>query len=394
MGYRTYDCPIARDCRGCELLSVPYPIQLRRKAERVRELLGEMAESDGATIAEVAGMEEPTGFRHKAATPLVAGSRGKVLSGFYAAGSTRVVPASACLAEAPAARPVLESVARGCERLRIPTYRRRDASGIVRYAVARCGWATDELLLTIVTNGRELPHAKQLADELMRAHPEITSIVQNVNTSRTSAMLGRECHTLAGPGHMRDGLLGCTFEIGPTAFYQTNPQQTEVLYQLAIDAAGLEGGMRMLDAYCGTGTIGICAAAATPGVEVVGVEKGHGAVACARRNAEANKVAERCEFVQADATSHLAALARRKGGKGSFDVVVLDPPRAGSTPEFLSAAAAIAPERIVYVSCEPTTLARDVAVLRRLGYQLRAVEPVDMFPHSKHIEVVAGLERR
>ncbi len=386
MGFKTYTCPIAKKCGGCEWLAVPYPIQLRRKQEAIEKLFAQMAREDGAPIEDVRGMDEPLAFRHKAATPFAPGKGGRIRSGFYAAGSHRIVRCDACLVEDPRAREVLTTVAHVAEKLHIPAYEEDRGTGCLRHAVLRTGYATDESLLTIVTNGPQLPREKRLVEGLLDACPELTSIVQNVNDRRTNAILGRDCRTLHGPGIMHDRLLGCTFEIGPTSFYQTNPAQTEVLYQLAIDAAQLAEGNRVLDAYCGTGTIGICAAAASNGVQVMGVEQVGGAVSCAKRNARANGVSDRCDFIRADATQYLVKAAH---ADEHFDVVIMDPPRAGSTPEFLSAVASVAPARVVYVSCNAVTQARDLEILRAQGYRLERLTPVDMFPHTKHVETVA-----
>ena len=386
MGFKTYTCPIAKKCGGCEWLAVPYPIQLRRKQEAIEKLFAQMAREDGAPIEDVRGMDEPLAFRHKAATPFAPGKGGRIRSGFYAAGSHRIVRCDACLVEDPRAREVLTTVAHVAEKLHIPAYEEDRGTGCLRHAVLRTGYATDESLLTIVTNGPQLPREKRLVEGLLDACPELTSIVQNVNDRRTNAILGRDCRTLHGPGIMHDRLLGCTFEIGPTSFYQTNPAQTEVLYQLAIEAAQLKPGDRVLDAYCGTGTIGICAAAASNGVQVMGVEQVGGAVSCAKRNARANGVSDRCDFIRADATQYLVNAAH---ADEHFDVVIMDPPRAGSTPEFLSAVASVAPARVVYVSCNAVTQARDLEILRAQGYRLERLTPVDMFPHTKHVETVA-----
>ena len=388
MGYKTYTCPISRDCGGCEWLAVPYPIQLRRKQEQVRELLGEMVLADGGALEDIRGMDEPLHYRHKAATPFAHAPRGHVLSGFYAAGTHRIVPCSDCLVEDRRARRILSAVAKVAERMHIPPYDEDRGTGVLRHAVVRCGYASDDVMLVLVTRVDELRNRERLVSELRAACPEVTTIVQNVNDRRTNAILGRRCHTLYGPGIMHDELLGCRFEIGPTSFYQTNPQQTEVLYRLAIEGVGNAG--RVLDAYCGTGTIGICAAVRRPGLQIVGVERVAAAVSCARRNAQANRVEGQSAFVAADATEWMA-----EGGRGErFDAIIMDPPRAGSTPEFLGGAAALAPGRIVYVSCNVVTQARDVEVLRSLGYRIEDVTPVDMFPHTKHVESVAVLVRR
>ena len=390
MGFRTYTCKIARNCGGCEWLNVPYPIQLRRKQEQVESLLGDMAASCGARIDKICGVAgEPLAYRHKAATPFAPAGHGRIRCGFYAAGTHRIIPCEKCLVEDPRARKILNVVARVAERLHIPAYEEDRGIGVLRHAVVRCGYATDDVLLTLVTNVPELRGPDRVVAALREECPEVTSIVQNVNTRRTNAILGKQNRTLWGTGVMHDKLLGCIFEIGPSSFYQTNPEQTEVLYQLALDAANLEGGMSVLDAYCGTGTIGICAAAANSGVEVTGVERVTSAVRCAERNARANGVAERCDFVAADATEWMS----RKAGERHFDVVLMDPPRAGSTPEFLHGVADLAPERVVYVSCNVQTQARDLEVLLGRGYTLRSVTPVDMFPHTKHVESMATLRR-
>ena len=388
MGYKTYTCPIARDCGGCEWLAVPYPIQLRRKQEHVEALLGEAAERDGAVVEAIRGMDEPTRYRHKAATPFAHARGGRVACGFYAAGTHRIVPCESCLAEDERARRVLNAVARVAERLHVPPYDEDRGVGVLRHAVVRCGWQTDDVLLTLVSRVEELRDERHLVSELRAACPEVTSIVLNVNDRRTNAILGRRNRTLFGPGVMHDRLLGLTFEIGPTSFYQTNPAQTEVLYRLALD--GAQGAHRVLDAYCGTGTIGVCAAASSNEMQVTGIEQVRGAVACAERNARANGVGDRCRFVAADATAWMA----REGAGERFDAVVMDPPRAGSTPEFLAGVARLAPERVVYVSCNVVTQARDLEVLCAKGYRLARVAPVDMFPHTKHVECVAVLERR
>lgn len=397
MGYKTYTCPIARSCGGCEWLAVPYPIQLRRKQELVEGLLGGMAREDGCSVGAIRGMDEPVAYRHKAATPFAPGKGGRVRSGFYSAGTHRIVACGSCLVEDPRARGILEDVARVAQELGIRPYQEDRGRGALRHAVVRCGYATDDVLLTVVANGQRLPREEEFVHRMAQLHPEVTSIVLNVNQRRTNAILGRECRTLMGPGTMEDALLGCTFRIGPTSFYQTNPRQTEVLYQLAIDGARLRDGMRVLDAYCGCGTIGICAASrartAGAGVAVVGVEQVAGAVRMARGNARANGLADSCEFVRADATAYMEGVAR-EGRDAGFDVVVMDPPRAGSTPEFLAGVAHLAPSRVVYVSCNVKTQARDLALLRQHGYAMESAVPVDMFPHTKHVESVVTLVRR
>ncbi len=391
MGYRTYTCQIARDCGGCEWLSVPYPIQLRRKQEEIAELLTQMVEADGGELRGIVGMEgEPLAYRHKAATPYAHAGHGRIVCGFYARGTHQIVRCKECLVEDPRARKILNAVGRVAELQHIPAYNEDKGIGVLRHAIVRCGYATDNVLLTVVTNVPQIRKQQDFVDAVVAAAPEVTSIVQNVNTRRTNAILGFRSNTLYGEGVMHDKLLGCTFEIGPTSFYQTNPAQTEVLYRIAIEGGNLEPGMRVLDAYCGCGTIGICAASAINELQVVGVERVEGAVKSAARNAAANGLADRCRFVAADATEWMAREDRELG----FDVVLMDPPRAGSTEEFLAGVAALAPKRVVYVSCNIQTQARDLEFIRKKGYRVESLTPVDMFPHTKHVESVAVLARR
>ena len=401
MGFKTYTCPIAKSCGGCEWLAVPYPIQLRRKRDAVLQLFADVLPS-GTTaqqreeLVPIYGMDtdgmEPTGYRHKAATPFAPGKRGSIRSGFYARGTHRIVPCAGCVVEASHAREALLAVARAAEELRIPAYDEDHGRGLLRHAIVRMGYATDEALLTVVTNGGQIARERQFVERIRARAPFVTAIAQNVNQRRTNAILGHETRALYGGGRMVDGLLDCEFEIGPTSFYQTNPAQTEVLYSLAIEGARLERGMRVLDAYCGIGTIGMCAAKHVDGLAVVGVEQVEGAVANARANARRNGLADRCKFVCADATSYMRDVAR--AGREGFDAVIMDPPRAGSTPTFINGVLGLAPERVVYVSCNPATQRRDLQLFLDGGYDIESLEVVDMFPHTKHAETVLVLRRR
>ncbi|WP_028263563.1 23S rRNA (uracil(1939)-C(5))-methyltransferase RlmD [Atopobium fossor] len=395
MGYRTYTCPIARQCGGCEWLSVPYPIQLKRKQEAIAQLFGDLAQADGCEISTIVGMDEPRAYRYKAATPFAPGTRGRIRSGFFAQGTHRIVPCAECLVEELSLRPILNSVARVAERVGVSAYHEDKGSGLLRHAIVRKAMVGGEILLTIVTNGNHIPQELRFVDGILSAHPEITTIVQNVNTRRTNAMLGSRNNVLYGKGIIHDSLLGCTFELGATSFYQTNPSQTEKLYALAIKSAQLEPGMRLLDAYCGTGTIGLCAAHSCKDLQLVGVERGEEAIVNAKRNARANHLEQAARFVRADATEYLAGSKRSNKMHSSayYDVIMLDPPRAGSTPEFLSAASACNPKRIVYISCNPQTQARDLWFLRQKGWKLDSLTPVDMFPHTKHVETVVSMSK-
>ena len=401
MGYKTPTCSIARSCGGCEWLSVPYPIQLKRKQTQVEELLAPLAKINNVTIEPIRGMDEPLAYRHKAATPFAPGKGRAIRSGFYASGTHKIIASKECLVEDGRARAILNDVAYLAGQFNIHAYQEDRGKGALRHGVVRCGYATDDVMLVLVVNGQHLPHEQEFIAALRKAHPELTSIFLNVNQKRTNAILGRETRLLWGSTSMSDKLLGCTFEIGPTSFYQTNPQQTEVLYQLAIDGA-LAGSkltdaeqtskLRVLDAYCGTGTIGLCLAhaAEAQGINLLltGVDQVENNIQMARRNARNNKL--QAGFICDDATRYMQALA--KDGQ-NFDVIILDPPRAGSTPAFLKATAQLAQKKIVYVSCNVVTQARDLKVLLDSGFAIERVTPVDMFPHTKHVECVVVLSR-
>ena len=428
MGYKTPTCSIARSCGGCEWLSVPYPIQLKRKQTQVEELLAPLASINNVTIEPIRGMDEPLAYRHKAATPFAPGKGRTVRSGFYASGTHKIIASKECLVEDGRARTILNDVAYLAGQFNIHAYQEDRGKGALRHGVVRCGYATNDVMLVLVVNGQHLPHEQEFIAALRKAHPELTSIFLNVNQKRTNAILGRETRLLWGLISMSDKLLGCTFEIGPTSFYQTNPQQTEVLYQLAIDGAlagselagselaGSElasttqagaaltdastqaatsapaSNLRVLDAYCGTGTIGLCLAhaAEAQGINLLltGVDQVENNIQMARRNARNNKL--EAEFICDDATRYMQALA--KDGQ-NFDVIILDPPRAGSTPAFLKATAQLAQKKIVYVSCNVVTQARDLKVLLDSGFAIERVTPVDMFPHTKHVECVVLMSR-
>ena len=406
MGYKTPTCSIARSCGGCEWLSVPYPIQLKRKQAQVEELLAPLASINNVTIEPIRGMDEPLAYRHKAATPFAPGKGRTVRSGFYASGTHKIIASKECLVEDGRARAILNDVAYLAGQFNIHAYQEDRGKGALRHGVVRCGYATDDVMLVLVVNGQHLPHEQEFIAALRKAHPELTSIFLNVNQKRTNAILGRETRLLWGSTSMSDKLLDCTFEIGPTSFYQTNPQQTEVLYQLAIDGAlagskladseqtgdAQASNLRVLDAYCGTGTIGLCLAHAAEAqginLSLTGVDQVENNIQMARRNARNNKL--EAEFICDDATRYMQALA--KDGQ-NFDVIILDPPRAGSTPTFLKTTAQLAQKKIVYVSCNVVTQARDLKVLLDSGFAIERVTPVDMFPHTKHVECVVLMSR-
>ena len=398
-------CPVMRECGGCAWLGMPYRKQLARKQRAMEELFAPLIARHrwDVEVDPVRGMggcagegdlPSPRAFRYKAVTPFAPGPRNTARCGFFAAGTHRIVGVGDCIVEAPGARRILNGVARAAETCRVPAYDEDARRGLLRYAVLRLGWKTDEAMLTIVTSQRQLPRYRSFVKALQDIDPRITTVAQNVNPRATNAILGTETHVLAGRSHLRDRLLGCTFDISPTAFYQTNPAQTEVLYRIAIDGMGTADGDVLLDAYCGSGTIGLCAARAAAdegrAIKLIGVERNAAGIADANRNAELNGLEGTARFVNDDATAYMLRTAERCEG---VDVLCFYTPRAGSTPACLDAACELGPRRIVYVSCNPVTQARDIEHLARGGYRMRRLTPVDMFPHTEHVETVAVLER-
>ena len=398
-------CSIMKACGGCTALNRPYKKQLAAKQAAMEELFAALCEREGIAVDPIRGMDvtlgdpgkypAPRGFRHKAATPFAPGKGGAVRCGFFERGTHRIVAVPECPVEAPGARQILNGIAREAERLHIPAFNEDKHLGLLRYAVLRCGWRTDQIMITLVTAQRDLPHAQEFFEAIAALDPRIVTVAQNINGRPGNAILGEETHIVYGAECMRDQLLGCEFDISPTAFYQTNPQQTELLYQLAIDGMDLHQGDVLMDAYCGSGTIGLCAAKEAQnkgiGIMLLGVERNPAGIADARRNAELNGLTRSAWFMADDATDYILDAA---DNNERIDVLSIDPPRAGSTPEFLEAACALRPRRITYISCNPVTQERDLHQLLGGGYRLLKITPVDMFPHTDHTETVAVLSRK
>lgn len=371
----------------------------------MEELFAALCEREGISVDPIRGMgvtlgdpgkyPAPRGFRHKAATPFAPGKEGAIRCGFFERGTHKIVAVPECPVEAPGARQILNGIAREAERLHIPAFNEDKHLGLLRYAVVRCGWRTDQVMVTLVTAQRDLPHAQEFFEAVAALDPRIVTVAQNINGRPGNAILGEETRIVYGAECMRDQLLGCEFDISPTAFYQTNPQQTELLYQLAIDGMDLRQGDVLMDAYCGSGTIGLCAAKEAQnkgiGIMLLGVERNPAGIADARRNAELNGLARSAWFIADDATDYILDAA---DNNERVDVLSIDPPRAGSTPEFLEAACALKPRRITYISCNPMTQERDLHQLLDGGYRLLKITPVDMFPHTDHTETVAVLSRK
>ena len=270
---------------------------------------------------------------------------------------------------------------------KIKTYDEDTGYGLLRHVLVRRGFQTNEIMVVLVLGSPILPSKNNFVKALRKEHPEISTVVINVNDKRTSMVLGEKESVVYGKGFIKDVLCGCTFRISPKSFYQVNPVQTEILYQTAIDFAGLTGKEEVIDAYCGIGTIGLVAAKHAK--KVIGVELNGDAVRDAKVNAKENQI-QNAEFYKGDAGEFMEAMA----AKGqSVDVVFMDPPRAGSDEKFMTSVAKMGPKRVVYVSCNPETLARDLKFMKKKGYRVEKIQPVEMFPFTNHLETVVSLKK-
>lgn len=382
------DCKLrAKNCGGCPLLGLDYAAQLKQKEEKVRALVGKYG-----PVHPIRGMEQPYHYRNKVISTFATGWGGKLTSGIYAANSHKVLPVESCLLQDEVLDKTMQAVRAAANACRYQPYDEDKGTGLVRHCLLRRGVATGQVMVVLVTAQPVLPGAKNFVKALLAEAAQrgvtVTTVVQNVNSRKTSVVLGEAEKVLYGKGFILDTLCGKTYAISPRSFYQINHAQTEVLYGLAVEAAKLTGKEVVLDAYCGIGTIGLTAA--DHAKQVVGVELNRDAVQDAIGNARHNGV-KNARFFAADATRWIgeAAAAGEKA-----DVIFMDPPREGSTPEFLASVARMAPKRVVYVSCNPVTLARDLATLTKLGYKAEGFTPVDMFPHTEHIETVVLLSHK
>ena len=375
-------CPYAKKCGGCSLQNLPYEEQLHLKQAKLIKLLGRFGRVD-----EIIGMEEPTHYRNKIQAAFRSKS-GKVVSGVYQSASRRIVEAEGCMLEDECAEPILKTIRKLCASMKIRPYDLESGHGFLRHVLIRKGFHSGEIMVVLVTTKGEFRSERPFVNELLRRHPEITTLVRNVNPTDTPLFLGSENHVLFGEGYITDRLCGLDFRISPRSFYQVNPVQTEILYGKAKEFAGLTGNETVIDAYCGTGTIGLTVASAAK--EVIGVEVNRDAVTDAVENAKSNGITN-AVFHAADAGEFMESMASR--GQAA-DVVITDPPRAGCSGKFLHSLLKLFPKRIVYVSCNPETLARDLYTLSKGGYKVKKIQPVDMFPWTGHVECVVALEKK
>ncbi len=367
-------CPYSKLCGGCNYQGIEYEEQLNKKQSYVNELLSEFAK-----VNDIIPAENPYHYRNKVHASY-RHQKGNVLAGMYQENSHKLVAIDSCQIENQKAREIVQDIKTLIKSFKLTIYDEVEKRGFLRHVLVRTGHNTGQVLVTLVVGEAIFPSKNNFIKALLKLHPEITTIIMNINNKKTSMILGDREIVIYGKGYIEDILCGKKFRISPKSFYQVNPVQTEILYSKAIEYAELTGKERVLDAYCGIGTIGIIAS--DHAKELIGVELNKDAIKDAIVNAKNNK-ANNIKFFNDDAGQFMLNLA---SNKEKIDVVLMDPPRAGSDEVFLKSVVSLAPKKVVYVSCNPETLARDLKYLTNNGYNTKIIQPVDMFPFTEHIE--------
>ena len=381
-------CNISKKCGGCQFQGIPYKEQLKKKQKKEQSLLGAYGK-----VCPIIGMENPYYYRNKVHAVFDRDRKGNIISGIYEEGTHRVVPVENCLIEDEKSQEIIRTIRGMLKSFKIRTYDEDTGYGLLRHVLIRRGFSTGEIMVVLVTGSPIFPSKNNFVKALRKAHPEITTVVLNVNDRQTSMVLGEREKPIFGPGFIKDRLCGCMFRISPKSFYQVNPVQTEKLYGLALEYADLHGEETVWDLYCGIGTISLFLAQKAK--QVYGVEIIPQAIENAKRNAVKNGI-ENAEFFVGKSEEVLPEFYEKEaaaGRKAHADVIVVDPPRKGCDEKLLDTIVKMAPDRVVYVSCDSATLARDLKILCEQGYELKRVRAVDQFCHTVHTEAVCCLHR-
>ena len=376
-------CPLAKKCGGCQLQNMTYPRQLKWKQARCEILLKKYGK-----IRKITGMENPYHYRNKVQAAFGRTRNGKIISGVYQSSSHRIVNVDSCMIENETADKIIVDIRNMLPKFKIYVYDEDMKTGWLRHVLVKTGFGSGEVMVVLVAADNIFPMKKKFLRALLEIHPEITTVVLNINPKQTNLVLGDREEVLYGKGYIVDTLCGLEFAISSKSFYQINPVQCEKLYMKAMEYAQLNENSKVIDAYCGIGTIGLVASK-TAG-SVIGVELNSDAVKDAISNAKRNG-ADNIKFYCDDAGDFLNEAA--KSGE-KFDVVFMDPPRSGSSRKFINSLLAIKPKRIVYISCNPETLVRDLNLITKGGYKVNEITPVDMFPFTNHIETVVLMTRK
>ena len=380
-------CPVARQCGGCQIQALDYGQQLLFKQRMVENNLRRIGGLADVEVLPVLGMDEPYRYRNKAQFPIGTDKEGNPVAGFYAGRTHSIIPCSDCMLGEEVNAQILSIVLDHMKRYHIPAYDETTGEGLVRHVLIRSAFATGERMVCLVLNGVQLPEQEALAEQL-RHIPGMTSIMGNVNRERSNVILGNQVFSIWGKDTITDKIGDVSYQISPLSFYQVNPVQTRKLYETALSYAGLTGNETVWDLYCGIGTISLFLAQKAK--KVYGVEIVPQAIEDARHNAKLNNI-QNAEFFVGKSEEVLPAYYEENGG--TADVIVVDPPRKGCDEDLLYTIARMAPARVVYVSCDPATLARDLKYLCGRGYQVDKVQPVDMFGHTVHVETVCLLSK-
>lgn len=379
-------CPIFHQCGGCHLQHLSYEAQLKYKKETVINALTRIGKLENVRVHDTLGMDSPWQYRNKAQVPL-GEIDGRLAVGFYAPRSHDIIEMQSCDIQHAYNDDIVHTAKDILQELGIPHYEESTGRGLVRHIIGRVGVNTGETMVVFVTNGRKIPQIDLLIQRLQQRIPHLVSIIQNINTKTTNVIFGHETNTLWGKASITDTIGSIKFEISARSFFQVNPVQTEVLYNKALEYTNLTGTETVIDAYCGIGTISLFLAQRAH--QVYGVEVVHEAIEDAKKNAALNNITN-AKFEVGEAET---IIPHWHASGITADVVVVDPPRKGCDEKLLATLADMKPERIVYVSCDPSTLARDLRYLEDNGYRTVEVQPVDMFPHTFHVECCARLER-
>lgn len=380
------DCGASENCGGCIYRHITYEHELHLKQKYVKNAFLKAGLAD-VQVASVCSTGVYRGYRNKAQYP-VGKRNGKTVAGFYASKSHTILPAAGCLLQPPVFSDIVQTICAFCDEKRITTYDEQNGKGLLRHIYLRHGAASGEIMVCLVINGSKFPFANELCQRLTLAFPAIRSVMLSHHTKNTNVVLGNSFTTLFGTPYIEDRLCNLCFRIAPDAFYQVNHDGAELLYGIGMQKADLQGNETVLDLYCGIGTIGMSMASHVKAL--IGIEIVPAAVECAGQNAEINGI-DHATFLCADAGNPDTMLSCL--GTTVPDVVILDPPRRGSTAELIDAIAARGIRRVVYISCDADTLARDCAEFRENGYQIGEVTPVDMFPRTGHVECIVCLTR-
>ena len=374
-------CKICTSCGGCQYQQIQYEAQLVYKTNRVKNAIKRIAHLDVA-VNNCIGAKHPYNYRNKIQVPFAKDKKGRVVYGFYKENSHEIIPTKECAIEDKRAASILWDIKELIKEYNIPTYNEDNGKGILRYVLIRTSYHYPEVMVVLVTSIMNFPGQRNFVDALIKLHPEITTVVENVNSRHTNVILGNKEKVLYGPGFIKDTICDLTFEISASSFFQINPEQVEILYKTALNLINIEKNQVVLDAYSGVGTIGLIASKKAK--KVISVEIVKDAVKNAIENAKRNNV-NNIEFHCGDAGEFI------NNYDGQIDMVIMDPPRKGSDEKFLSTLINKKPKQIVYVSCDPETLARDLEYLSSL-YKVTYVQPVDMFPFTAHVETVTRLQ--